>query len=121
MDSPTLQSGLYDDRKDSLIRTLLEQKQDDLDATAATSVLLTTINKMQSLTANPCRTLQSYGLPGSITALERPSGLPPTLLKKAEEVFVSGGLPKVQHLLQEVVTASQANSSALEQVILILC
>lgn len=79
-----------------MVRTELEQVQDELDAVAAT-------------------TLQSLGLPGSITALERPTGLPPSLLKKAKEIFMDGGLQKVQHLLQQVSQASQSNSTLLEK------
>lgn len=65
---------------------------------------------------SPDRRLQSLGLPGSITALERPAGLPPSLLKKAEEVFVEGGLQKPQHLIQEIKQASAQSSELLDQV-----
>jgi programmed cell death 6-interacting protein len=56
------------------------------------------------------------GLPGSITALERPVGLPPSLLKKAEEVFVEGGLQKLQYLIAEIKHHSQNNANLLDQV-----
>lgn len=88
--------SIYDDRKDTLVRDELEQQQDRIDAMIATR-------------------LQSLGLPGSITALERPTGLPPSLLKKAEEVFVAGGLQKPQHLIQEIKQASASSSALLEQ------
>jgi len=62
------------------------------------------------------RRLQILGLPGSITALERPVGLPPSLLKKAEEVFVEGGLQKLQYLIGEIKQHSQNNANLLDQV-----
>ena len=63
-----------------------------------------------------CRTLQSLGLPGSITALDRPTGLPPALLQKAEEIQAQGGVAKVQALLQEVSRVARANNDTLEEV-----
>lgn len=62
------------------------------------------------------RTLQSLGLPGSITALDRPTGLPPALLQKAEEIQAQGGVAKVQALLQEVSRVARANNDTLEEV-----
>jgi programmed cell death 6-interacting protein len=62
------------------------------------------------------RTLQSLGLPGSITALDRPTGLPPALLQKAEEIQAQGGVAKVQALLQEVSRVARANNDILEEV-----
>jgi len=62
------------------------------------------------------RRLQTLGLPGSITALERPVGLPPSLLKKAEEVFVEGGLQKLQYLIGEIKQHAQNNANLLDQV-----
>jgi hypothetical protein len=62
------------------------------------------------------RRLQTLGLPGSITALERPVGLPPSLLKKAEEVFVAGGLQKLQYLINEIKQHSQNNANLLDRV-----
>ncbi|KAJ9125522.1 hypothetical protein QFC22_000483 [Naganishia vaughanmartiniae] len=93
--------SIYDDRKDTLVRTELHGKREELDALAAT-------------------TLQSLGLPGSITALERPTSLPPALLQKAEEVQMQGGIAKVQALLQEVTRVAKYNANTLEEVFDIL-
>lgn len=98
------------------MRQELESKQEELDAIAATYVFKA-LNLRWTYVHLPCdRTLQSLGLPGALTALERPTGLPPSLLKKAEEVFVEGGLQKVQALLQEVQRCAQADSRILDQV-----
>ncbi len=61
-------------------------------------------------------TLQSLGLPGAITALERPTSLPPALLKKAEEIYEEGGLEKVQQLMSNVMKLGQADSAIIEEV-----
>jgi len=63
--------------------------------------------------------LQSLNLPGSIQALERPAGLPPSLLKKAEEVESEGGVQRIQSLLTEVQRLSKSNSKLLSDVRLI--
>jgi hypothetical protein len=60
--------------------------------------------------------LQSLNLPGSIQALERPAGLPPSLLKKAEEVESEGGVQRIQSLLTEVQRLSKYNSKLLSDV-----
>jgi hypothetical protein len=60
--------------------------------------------------------LQSLNLPGSIQALERPAGLPPSLLKKAEEVESEGGVQRIQSLLTEVQRLSKSNSKLLSDV-----
>ncbi|KAK4690084.1 hypothetical protein P7C73_g49, partial [Tremellales sp. Uapishka_1] len=92
--------GIYDDRKDTLVREL-DGKRVELDGVAAS-------------------TLQSLNLPGSIQALERPVGLPPSLLKKAEEVDSSGGSNKVLGLLSEVNRLSKSNSRILSEAMDIL-
>ena len=61
-------------------------------------------------------TLQSLNLPGSMQALERPVGLPPSLLRKAEEVDSAGGVDRVKGLLAEVDRLSRANSQLLSEV-----
>ena len=88
--------GIYDDRKDNVVREL-DGKREELDGVAAS-------------------TLQSLNLPGSIQALERPAGLPPSLLKKAEEVDSAGGTARIEHLLSEAHRLSQSNARALSEV-----
>jgi hypothetical protein len=66
--------------------------------------------------ADKCSTLQSLNLPGSIQALERPVGLPPSLLKKAEEVESAGGVDKIHSLLDQVQRLSRQNGQLLSEV-----
>lgn len=61
-------------------------------------------------------TLQSLNLPGSIQALDRPIGLPPSLIKKAEEVDSAGGVQKIRGLLAEVDRLSRSNAKLLSDV-----
>ncbi|KAK6911000.1 pH-response regulator protein palA/RIM20 [Kwoniella mangroviensis CBS 8507] len=92
--------SIYDDRKDTLVREL-DGKREELDGVAAS-------------------TLQSLNLPGSIQALERPVGLPPSLLKKAEEVDSAGGVDRIRNLLTEVARLSKANAQSLNEAMDIL-
>jgi programmed cell death 6-interacting protein len=87
---------VYDDRKDTLVREL-DGKREELDGLAAS-------------------TLQSLNLPGAIQALERPVGLPPSLLSKAEEVDATGGTRRIKSLLEDVSRLSKANARALSEV-----
>lgn len=75
--------SIYDDRKDSLLRDELASRRDELDALATS-------------------TLQSLNLPGSLQALEQPMGLPPSLLRKHEEVVSQGGLERLQRIAHDV-------------------
>ncbi|WVO14605.1 pH-response regulator protein palA/RIM20 [Cryptococcus depauperatus] len=87
--------SIYDDRKDTLVREL-DRKREELDSLAAS-------------------TLQSLNLPGSIQALDRPIGLPPSLLKKTEEITSQGGSTRIEHLLGEVQRLAKANVQALNE------
>lgn len=66
-------------------------------------------------------TLQSLNLPGSIQALERPAGLPPSLLKKAEEVEAEGGVDRIRSLLNEVQRLNKSNAKILSDVSIAAC
>ncbi|WWD19366.1 pH-response regulator protein palA/RIM20 [Kwoniella shandongensis] len=92
--------SIYDDRKDTVVREL-DGKREELDGVAAS-------------------TLQSLNLPGSIQALERPVGLPPSLLKKAEEVDSAGGADRIKGLLSEVGRLARSNMQSLNEAMDIL-
>ncbi|WOO78376.1 pH-response regulator protein palA/RIM20 [Vanrija pseudolonga] len=92
--------SIYDDRKDTLIRDL-DSKREELDGLAAS-------------------TMQSLNLPGSLQALEKPVGLPPSLLKKAEEVDAAGGADKIRGLLMEVNRLAKSNAKLLSEAMDIL-
>lgn len=85
--------SIYDDRKDTVIREM-DGKREELDGVAAS-------------------TLQSLSLPGSLQALERPIGLPPSLIKKAEEVDSAGGVDKIRGLFMDVQRLAKSNSKLL--------
>ncbi|BEI84836.1 hypothetical protein CcaverHIS002_0502370 [Cutaneotrichosporon cavernicola] len=92
--------SIYDDRKDTVVREM-DGKREELDGVAAS-------------------TLQSLNLPGSLQALERPVGLPPSLIKKAEEVDAAGGADKIRSLLMDVKRLSKSNAKVLEDAMDIL-
>jgi programmed cell death 6-interacting protein len=63
-----------------------------------------------------CSTLQSLNLPGSIQALEAPIGLPPSLLKKAEEVKTERGPAKLRSMMQDIRRVAQMDRQILDEV-----
>ncbi len=71
---------------------------------------------MQGRSLHRFSTLQSLNLPGSIQALERAIGLPPSLLRKAEEVDSAGGVDRIRELLAEVDRLSSVNARTLSEV-----
>ncbi|KAF5377377.1 hypothetical protein D9757_008033 [Collybiopsis confluens] len=66
------------------------------------------------------RTLQSLSLPASLDALERHIGLPPSLLKKAEEVRLEDGPAKIEAAIEDLYRLSRQNSKLLNEAMDIL-
>lgn len=62
------------------------------------------------------RTLQSLNLPAALDALDRPIGLPPSLLGKAEEVRLEDGMHRVPALIEDVQRLAGRNSATLDEV-----
>jgi programmed cell death 6-interacting protein len=87
----------------------LDGKREELDGVAARCV-----SHMDGVLT--LSTLQSLNLPGSIQALERPVGLPPSLLKKADEVDAAGGTARIRHLVAEAARLSKGHSNTLSEV-----
>lgn len=58
-------------------------------------------------------------LPSTLEALERPIGLPPSLLRKAEEVRLEDGPAKIQAALDDVERLYEQDESILEEVLLL--
>ncbi|KAI4243514.1 MAG: hypothetical protein LQ352_007016 [Teloschistes flavicans] len=75
--------SIYDERKERLVNT---QIIDELDAMT---------NRLRDL-------LQSLNLPGSLQALEKPLGLPPSLRTHAEEIRQQDGLHKLRRSMREI-------------------
>ncbi|KAG8763567.1 pH-response regulator protein palA/rim20 [Ceratobasidium sp. 423] len=87
---------VYVDRRDNWIKEEVEGtvKQMDTDIT---------------------RLLQKLNLPGSLDALDRPAGLPPSLLRRSEEIRSMGGTDALQALIDEVQTLGGSAGGILEE------
>ena len=62
------------------------------------------------------RTLRSLNLPSSLEALERPIGLPPSILKKAEEVRSEEGSERIETYLENVELLARRTMEILDEV-----
>jgi programmed cell death 6-interacting protein len=60
--------------------------------------------------------LRRLNLPSVLEALERPVGLPPSLLAKAEEVRLEDGPTKIEASLEDVSTLAHQDMAILEEV-----
>ncbi|KAF9048660.1 BRO1-like domain-containing protein [Panaeolus papilionaceus] len=64
--------------------------------------------------------LRKLNLPASLEALERPVGLPPSLLRKAEEIRLEDGPEKIEASIEDVEHLSQQDLALLEEALDIL-
>ncbi|KIK63137.1 hypothetical protein GYMLUDRAFT_242199 [Collybiopsis luxurians FD-317 M1] len=64
--------------------------------------------------------LHSLNLPASLEALDRPVGLPPSFLKKAEEVRLENGPVKIEAAIEDLYRLSRQNSKLLNEAMDIL-
>ena len=62
------------------------------------------------------RTLQELRLPASLEALDKPVGLPPSLLRKAEEVRLEDGPARIDGSLENAEHLAQRCREILDQV-----
>jgi hypothetical protein len=62
------------------------------------------------------RELQSHNLPAALDALDKPIGLPPSLLKKAEEVRSEDGPERVEKSLEDIDILAQRAMAILTEV-----
>jgi len=60
--------------------------------------------------------LRSLNLPASLEALERPIGLPPSLLQKAEEVRLEQGPDKIEAYLDDIQRLARRAMEVLDEV-----
>ena len=65
---------------------------------------------------NCSRQLQVLKLPASLDALDKPIGLPPSLLNKAEEVRLENGPERAEKLLEDVRTLARRAQAILTEV-----
>ncbi|KAJ8072525.1 pH-response regulator protein palA/rim20 [Marasmius tenuissimus] len=64
--------------------------------------------------------LQELNLPGALEALERPVGLPPSLLKKVEEVRLENGPVKIEAAIRDLGRMARQNMKILDEAMDIL-
>jgi programmed cell death 6-interacting protein len=62
-------------------------------------------------------TLQALSLPAALDALDKPIGLPPSLLKKAEEVRLEDGPHRIDVMSRDMQALAASARGLLEQVI----
>lgn len=62
------------------------------------------------------RELRKLNLPSALEALERPIGLPPSLLRKAEEVRLENGPAKIEASIEDVQRLARQDLTILEEV-----
>ncbi|MCJ1380577.1 pH-response regulator protein palA/rim20 [Xylographa soralifera] len=74
----------------------------------------TIIDELEALTNKLRELLQSFNLPGSLQALEKPLGLPLSLTSHAEEVRQQQGIHKIRRAMHDVETL-KANDIAIYQ------
>jgi programmed cell death 6-interacting protein len=60
--------------------------------------------------------LQFHNLPAVLDALDKPIGLPPSLLKKAEEIRLENGPERVEQLLEDVQMLARRAMAILTEV-----
>lgn len=85
-------ASIYVDRRDTLVNHLI-------------------ISKLEVLTVQLHETLTRLGLPGSLQALERPVGLPPSFAAHVAEIHASGGFSSLASSIEDVRNLSQVNAS----------
>lgn len=62
------------------------------------------------------RSLRILNLPSALEALERPIGLPPSLLRKAEEVRLEDGPARIEASLEDVTKLAHHDQAILDDV-----
>ncbi|PSR75597.1 hypothetical protein PHLCEN_2v9077 [Hermanssonia centrifuga] len=73
------------------------------------------VDRAQRLDDLVASILRSLNLPAALEALEKPIGLPPSLLKKAEEVRQDHGPAKVESSIDNVQKLSQRNANIIDE------
>lgn len=73
------------------------------------------IQELEHLTDNIHTLLTSLGLPGSLQALEKPLGLPPSLVQHAEEVRQADAIGRVQRSFADIDKLRSADLSIFEE------
>ncbi|KAI0264511.1 BRO1-domain-containing protein [Gloeopeniophorella convolvens] len=77
-------------------------------------------DRAQQLNDDCSRELQSHNLPAVLDALDKPIGLPPSLLKKAEEVRLESGPERIEKSLEDLEMLANRDMSILTEALDIL-
>ncbi|KAG6840601.1 hypothetical protein C0991_005642 [Blastosporella zonata] len=93
--------NIYNDRRQNLIKEKILDVSSELQDTAD-------------------ETLRLLHLPSTLEALERPIGLPPSLLRKAEEVRLEDGPNKIELSIEDVQLLAQQDHAILDEAMDIL-
>ncbi|KAG8743647.1 pH-response regulator protein palA/rim20 [Ceratobasidium sp. 414] len=71
--------------------------------------------KARELDTEITKLLQRLNLPGSLDALDKPAGIPPSLLRRSEEIRSMGGVESLQQQIEEVQALGSSASGILEE------
>ncbi|KAG5651345.1 hypothetical protein H0H81_009008 [Sphagnurus paluster] len=93
--------NIYNDRKNNLVKQRITDVSSELQDAADEA-------------------LQRLNLPSALEALERPIGLPPSLLRKAEEVRLENGPAKIEVSIEDVQRLAQQDQAILDEAMDIL-
>jgi len=85
-------ASIYEERRDRLVNTNI-------------------IDELEILTTKIHDTLRSLNLPGSLQALEKPLGLPPTLTSHAEEIRQADAIPRLQRSFSDTAKLKEADEA----------
>ncbi|KKY28644.1 putative ph signal transduction protein [Phaeomoniella chlamydospora] len=89
-------ASIYSDRRDRLVNN-------------------TFITELEAMTARLRDLLQSLNLPGSLQAIERPLGLPPSLVSKAEELRQQDALYRLKRSMEDTAKLRSNDRSIFEE------
>lgn len=87
-----LAASIYEERRDRLVNTNI-------------------IDELEILTTKIHDTLRSLNLPGSLQALEKPLGLPPSLTSHAEEIRQADALTRLQRSFSDTAKLKSSDDS----------
>ncbi|KIJ50961.1 hypothetical protein M422DRAFT_158756 [Sphaerobolus stellatus SS14] len=73
------------------------------------------LDKAKELDAQATSTLQSLNLPAALDALDKPIGMPPSLLGKAEEVRSEDGTNRISRLIEDVQKLAKRNMMGIDE------
>jgi programmed cell death 6-interacting protein len=106
-------SEIYNDRRNTTIKEYIKDRTQQLNDGCTRS----DIHGCYRSSFNCCfRELQSLNLPAALDALDKPIGLPPSLLKKAEEVRSENGPERVEKSLEDIEILARRAMSILTEV-----